>query len=104
MKQHYFEQPAADADDVELQAAIREGHVPPTCLLGGVLVSGQRYGEACKGCDGPRDTCGGGPKADGSRPATVPLPAGDSARARKIRREQHADEIRKIWLERDRDV
>ncbi len=61
MKPHYFNQEQPDEDDLMLELAIRQGYVPKGCLLGspidmGVVNAGD---DPCKGCEGPRDKCGG---------------------------------------------
>jgi hypothetical protein len=65
MKPHYFEQPAADADDMMLGMAKMQGYVPAGCLLGGVVVMAEVSAgrSPCSGCEGPREKCGGRPKA-----------------------------------------
>jgi hypothetical protein len=64
MKSHYFEQPAADADDFQLGMAKMQGYVPNGCLLGGIVVMGEvaKGANPCWGCEGPREKCGGKPK------------------------------------------
>lgn len=61
MKLHYFNKPTADDDDVALGEAKILGHVPETCLLGGVQVwKSIRAGfDPCVSCLGPREKCGG---------------------------------------------
>lgn len=62
-KLHYFDQSSADPDDIHLKMAIRQGYVPETCLLGGVLVMGL-VGEGkspCAGCNCSRAKCHGKP-------------------------------------------
>jgi len=61
MKPHYFDQEKADEDDLMLQMCITQGYVPPTCLLGGIVVLGatRENNDACIGCQGPRDKCKG---------------------------------------------
>lgn len=58
---HYFNQDTADADDIYLKMAIRQGYVPPTCLLGGELVLKEvrEARDPCAGCEGPRAKCHG---------------------------------------------
>lgn len=72
MKLHYFNQEAADADDMSLSMAKMQGYVPPTCLLGGAVVMGEVSAgrHPCWGCEGPRDTCHGKPKQDSMTPAS----------------------------------
>jgi len=41
MKPHYFNQEQTGEDDILLKMAIGQGYVPPTCLLGGVVVMGE---------------------------------------------------------------
>ncbi len=64
MKVHYFDQEKADSDDLKLKMCIGQGYVPPTCLLVGAVVWGlvNKSKDPCKGCEGPRDKCGGRPK------------------------------------------
>lgn len=66
MKPHYFEQEAADADDMMLGMAKMQGYVPQGCLLGGMVVMAetQEGRNACWGCNGPREKCGGKPKRE----------------------------------------
>lgn len=61
MKHQYFLQEAADADDTLLAKAVASGHVPATCLSGGVVVALAIAGNRvpCAGCYGPRDRCMG---------------------------------------------
>lgn len=61
MKPHYFEQEKADADDMMLGMAKMQGYVPNACLLGGMVVMAEvRDGkDPCRGCNGPREKCGG---------------------------------------------
>lgn len=61
MKLHYFEQEAADADDMLLGMAKMQGYVPPGCLLGGMVVMAETNAgnNPCWGCNGPREKCGG---------------------------------------------
>ncbi len=69
MKPHYFEpgQESEAAADSLLQTCIRQGYVPPTCLLGGQIVWGvQAQGDdPCAGCHGPRERCYGRPRTQG---------------------------------------
>lgn len=67
MKPHYFDQESADADDLLLDMAKRQGYVPVTCLLGGPIVMGEvNVGrDPCAGCNGPRVKCHGRPKRVG---------------------------------------
>jgi len=66
MKIAYFQQEAADEDDMMLGMAKMQGYVPQGCLLGGMVVMAevQSVKNPCAGCNGPRDKCGGKPKAD----------------------------------------
>ncbi len=61
MKPHYFEQKAADDNDIMLKMAIGQGYVPTTCLLNGSVafdeINNQRC--PCSGCSGPREKCKG---------------------------------------------
>ena len=61
MKPHYFDQEAADKDDIMLVMAKGQGYIPPKCLLGGMVVMGllNEGKRPCDGCNGPRDKCGG---------------------------------------------
>lgn len=61
MKPHYFDQTEADSDDMLLGIAKRQGYVPKTCLLSGAVVMAETNEghDACAGCNGPRDKCGG---------------------------------------------
>ncbi len=63
MKQNYFSQPRADEDDELLKRCINEGHVPSSCLLGGVACAGaiKRGSDPCADCPGPRMNCQGRP-------------------------------------------
>lgn len=65
MKPHYFEQAEADSDDFLLSMVKEQGYVPKRCLLGGrVVLSEVNAGRnPCWGCEGPREKCGGEPKA-----------------------------------------
>jgi len=66
MKPHYFKQDAADADDMFLHMAIQQGYVPKNCLLGGLTIMAETNAgrDACAGCEGPRERCGGRPKRE----------------------------------------
>jgi len=66
MKPHYFEQDQADADDMMLGMTKMQGYVPPTCLLGGIVVMSETQAgkDPCAGCNGPRAKCHGRPKAN----------------------------------------
>jgi hypothetical protein len=66
MKPHYFEQASADTDDIQLAMAKRQGYVPKTCLLGGVVVMAEVFAgrDACAGCAAPRIKCAGRPKRE----------------------------------------
>ena len=70
MKPHYFEAGVADEDDAMLVACVRQGWVPPGCLLGGVMVHGlmQASKDPCAACRGPRHRCGGRPFVDADNP------------------------------------
>jgi hypothetical protein len=61
MKPHYFGQNKPDEDDLLLKMTIDQGYVPTTCLLGGNVVMGLMNDgkDPCKGCNGPREKCGG---------------------------------------------
>lgn len=63
MKPHYFNQAAADTDDLQLRMAIHQGYVPNSCLLGGKLVMFlvDRGEDPCADCHGPRERCHGRP-------------------------------------------
>lgn len=65
-KLHYFEQDVPDPDDIMLKMAISQGYVPPTCLLGGIVVMDEtrRGHDPCAGCEGPREKCYGRPKRE----------------------------------------
>ena len=65
MKVAYFQQEAADADDMMLGMAKIQGYVPQGCLLGGMVVMAEvQSGKSpCDGCNCPRSLCGGKPKA-----------------------------------------
>lgn len=65
MKSSYFTQASADTDDLILIKAIDDGHVPPGCLLGGIVIRELRDGgdDPCTLCDCDRARCGGRPKA-----------------------------------------
>ena len=66
MKLHYFNQTSSDDDDHQLGMAKRQGYVPETCLLGGILVMAEVSAghNPCWGCNGPRETCHGKPKRE----------------------------------------
>ena len=61
MKVHYFDSDKASDEDVLLKMAIRQGYVPDTCLLAGVVVMSevQKGEDPCNGCEGPREKCKG---------------------------------------------
>ena len=61
MKMHYFDQDDADPNDIQLQMMKGQGYVPNGCLLAGNVVWGlvNDGKDPCKGCEGPRDRCGG---------------------------------------------
>ncbi len=65
MKVHYFDQDAADVNDIHLGMAKMQGYVPQTCLLGGITVMAEvQAGKSpCAGCNGPREKCKGKPKS-----------------------------------------
>ena len=65
MKPHYFDQEKPDSDDMQLEMAKMQGYVPQGCLLSGVIVMSEiGVGKSpCAGCNGPREKCGGKPKA-----------------------------------------
>ena len=64
MKTHYFQQEEPDDNDIFLQMATGQGYVPKLCLLGGQTVMGlvNSGKDPCKGCECPRNKCGGRPK------------------------------------------
>lgn len=64
MKLHYFQQLAADTDDIQLEMAKMQGYVPQKCLLGGMVVMDEinKGNNPCWGCEGPREKCDGAPK------------------------------------------
>lgn len=66
VKRAYFHLLTADNDDLDLGAAKVMGHVPETCLLGGVhawqAIDAGR--DPCATCLAPRGRCGGRPKVD----------------------------------------
>lgn len=64
MKLHYFDQDKADDDDMALEFAKRQGYVPQGCLLSGMVVMAETKSgkNACWGCNGPREKCGGKPQ------------------------------------------
>ena len=53
-----------DTKDIMLGLCIRQGYVPPTCIIDGqlVLMLTQKDGDACAGCNADRSKCGGRPK------------------------------------------
>lgn len=61
MRLHYFDLDAADPADITLTMCTRQGYVPRTCLLAGVIVwqEMQQGKDPCAGCQGPRDKCHG---------------------------------------------
>ena len=61
VKLHYFDQDAADEDDIKLSMAIQQGFVPKTCLLGGdtIMLCMNEGKDPCIGCQGPREKCKG---------------------------------------------
>lgn len=61
MKPHYFNQTEVDSDDINLQMAIGQGYVPRKCFLGGLVVMGlvNKGDDPCRGCNCPREKCGG---------------------------------------------
>ena len=63
MKPHYFEQETADADDLVLIMAKKQGYVPYNCLLGGIVAMHEvdKGNSPCAGSKGPREICGGKP-------------------------------------------
>jgi hypothetical protein len=69
MKPHYFDDPAGAAGDFMLTMAKGQGYVPRGCLLGGQVVMAETNAgrDACAGCEGPRNLCGGRPKRDAQR-------------------------------------
>ena len=66
MKPHYFNQDAADPDDIQLSMAKGQGYVPQTCLLGGIIVMAEirAWKNPCWGCEGPREKCKGKSKQE----------------------------------------
>lgn len=58
---HYFGQDRADPNDMALGMAKMQGYVPPTCLLGGIVVMSEinEGRDPCAGCAGPRKKCKG---------------------------------------------
>lgn len=68
MKPHYFDDPAGADNDAWLNIAKAQGYVPKGCLLGGNVVMAETSAgrDACAGCNGPREKCGGRPKAAAS--------------------------------------
>lgn len=58
---HYFNEGKADENDINLQMAIGQGYVPKGCLLGGMIVMMLvgKGDDPCRGCNGPREKCGG---------------------------------------------
>jgi hypothetical protein len=64
VKPHYFNQTAADGDDIQLLMAKGQGYVPDQCLLGGAVAMSEVMAgkDPCDGCEGPREKCGGRPK------------------------------------------
>lgn len=58
---HYFNQVEPDENDIFLKMAKGQGYVPSSCLLGGQTVMGlvNSGKDPCKGCEGPRERCGG---------------------------------------------
>ncbi len=61
MKPHYFDQDAADPDDMQLKMAKAQGYVSRKCLLNGTLVMSliRDSKSPCEGCAGPREKCEG---------------------------------------------
>ena len=61
MKLHYFNQEEADSDDTFLSMAKRQGYVPQTCLLGGMVVMAivKDGKDPCEGCNADRIKCKG---------------------------------------------
>lgn len=66
MKLHYFDQVSADTDDIQLELAKRQGYVPQSCLLGGIVVMDEVNNgrSACAGCNCLRSKCQGRPKKE----------------------------------------
>lgn len=60
-KLHYFDQDSADPGDEVLQQAIAAKLVPPTCLLGGIVLAPilKLDHKPCDTCYGPRKRCKG---------------------------------------------
>ena len=69
MKPHYFEQKEADLDDIMLQMAKKQGYVPVTCLLSGIVVMSEvnKGADPCAGCRGPREKCRGRRESEKAR-------------------------------------
>ncbi len=63
MKFHYFDQ-SSPGPDMRLEMAKMQGYVPSGCLLSGTVVMSEVNAgrDACAGCEGPRERCGGRPK------------------------------------------
>lgn len=95
MKLSYFDQPEHDGDDALLRNAIDLGHVPPGCLLGGALVSGEvSVGrDPCASCRGPRERCAGRPLQGDAGPMRGAAKSGDDADARRVTRAANAKTI-----------
>ena len=66
MKPHYFEQAMPDKDDYMLGMSVLQGYVPPTCLLGGIVVMATLRGI---GLPLPKRT------KSGHRPSSSPTPS-----------------------------
>ena len=61
MKESYFDQEKADADDTALSICIAQDYVPKTCLLGGSIVMTLKMSalDPCRDCPCDRSNCGG---------------------------------------------
>ena len=68
-RHHYFDLSEASPADHLLLMAIKQGHVPPTCLLGGHVVMGLNMAgqDPCADCNGPREKCKGRPQQKSER-------------------------------------
>lgn len=108
MKLNYFNQALPDEDDRLLRLAIDEGSVPPTCLLGGPIIEqAVREGQnPCHTCQGPRERCGGAPRASQLASSAGATASGtytdvrrlhnDSANARKAFRQSQTNELLRL--------
>jgi hypothetical protein len=86
VKPHYFSREHPDEDDIQLRLAIRQGHVPKGCLLGGALVMAivRSGNDPCAGCAGPREKCSGRTEKQQNRTGGIDFPSRvqDSERSR----------------------